>query len=233
MKYLSTFMAIFSAFNPISTYAADSNPASHPVVLELFTSQGCSSCPPADRLVSNYADYAGVLVLSYHVDYWNYIGWKDPYSSAENTNRQREYAAYLRSRNVYTPQAIIQGQYDVVGSNESDLAKALDKAAKNDRWIVAKLERLGEKISISLPVSENINAKILLLGYQKRSINPVPRGENAGTQLAHRNSVTSIVPLGEWKGAALNISKELPAGDGVAVLIQSVDNGNIIGAAWL
>lgn len=232
MKYITTFMALFSALTPLSA-TAEGISVAHPVVLELFTSQGCSSCPPADRLASKYADYAGVLVLSYHVNYWDYLGWKDPYSSAENTNRQREYASYLRSRNVYTPQAIIQGKYDVVGSNESGLANALSAAAKNGSWIAAKLEQTADKVAISLPATENINAKILLVGYQKQSSNAVPRGENAGEKLAHRNSVTSIVPLGEWKGAALNISKELSSGDGAAVLIQSTITGEIIGAAWL
>ncbi len=231
MKYLPAFMALFSTIHPLSAYA-EGRSAAHPVVLELFTSQGCSSCPPADRLVSKYADYAGVLVLSYHVDYWDYIGWKDPYSSAKNTNRQREYASYLRSRNVYTPQAIIQGKSDVVGSNESGLANALSIAAKNGSWIAAKLEKSAEKVAISLPATENINAKILLVGYQKQSSNAVPRGENAGEQLAHRNSVTDIIPLGEWKGAAFNITKPLPTGDGVAVLIQSAATGEIIGANW-
>ena len=203
------------------------------MVLELFTSQGCSSCPPADRLVSNYADDAGVLVLSYHVDYWDYLGWKDPYSNAENTNRQREYAQYLRKSNVYTPQAIIQGHYDVVGSNQSGLANALAAAAKSGLWIATKLKTADKKANISLPATDNINAKILLVGFQKQASNAVPRGENAGEQLAHRNSVTTIIPLGEWHGEALTISNDLPAGDGVAALIQSSATGEIIGAAWL
>ena len=232
MKYLPAFMALFSVFNPLSAYT-ESNIAAHPVVLELFTSQGCSSCPPADKLVSRYADYAGVLVLSYHVNYWDYLGWKDPYSNVENTNRQRIYASYLRASNVYTPQVIIQGQYDVVGSNESGLAKALSNAAKSGIWIPAKLKVADKKVTIYLPETETINAQILLIGYQKQSSNTVSRGENAGAQLTHRNSVTSIIPLGEWHGTVLNITKELPAGDGVALLIQSSVTGEIIGAGWL
>ena len=232
MKYLPAFMALFSAFNPLSAYG-DGNATAHPVVLELFTSQGCSSCPPADRLVSKYAEDAGVLVLSYHVNYWDYLGWKDPYSSVENTNRQREYVSYLRSSNVYTPQAVIQGHYDVVGSNASNLASALGTAAKTGLWIEAKLKADDKKADISLPETGNIHARILLVGYQKQSSNAVPRGENAGAQLVHRNSVTSIISLGDWHGAALKLSKELPAGDGVALLIQSSDTGEILGAAWL
>ncbi len=232
MKYLPAFMALFSAFNPLSA-SADDSAVAHPVVLELFTSQGCSSCPPADKLVSKYADDTGVLVLSYHVNYWDYLGWKDPYSSAENTNRQREYASHLRSRNVYTPQAIIQGRYDVVGSNASGLASALSTAGKGGIWIAAKLNVADQKVDISIPETANINAKLLLVGYQKQSSNPVPRGENAGTQLTHRNNVTAITTVGDWHGEALSMSKELPAGDGAALLIQSSETGEIIGAAWL
>ena len=131
-----------------------------------------------------------------------------------------------------TPQAIIQGKSDVVGSNASGLASALSNATKGGTWIAAKLEVADKKVDFSLPETANINAKLLLVGYQKQSSNPVPRGENAGTQLTHRNSVTAIIPLGDWHGAALNLTKELPSGDGVALLIQSSATGEIIGAAW-
>ena len=233
MRYFSTLICMLCAYYPLST-TAEGTVIPHPVVFELFTSQGCSSCPPADKIASKYADYAGILVLSYHVNYWDYLGWKDPYSTSENTDRQREYAsAYLHSRVVYTPQAVIQGVFDVVGSDELALQGALSKASKNTIWVEAKLKITDGKLNVTLPVTSNVNANLLIVGYQKYASNAVPRGENSGTILTHRNSVTNIIPLGQWHGDALNMTKDRPSGDGVAVLIQSSDKGEIIGAGWL
>ncbi|MBY0356068.1 MAG: DUF1223 domain-containing protein [Rickettsiales bacterium] len=232
MKIFSAFIGIMSAYSAVTAHA-QTTPASHPAVLELFTSQGCSSCPPADKIVSSYADNAGVLVLSYHVNYWDYLGWKDPYSSAENTERQREYAAYLRARNVYTPQVIIQGKYDVVGSNRAALQSALVKATKQPQWHEPHLTRDNGGLKIQLSEAQGIDAILLVVGFQKHSTNGVARGENAGEQLSHRNSVTSTTSLGVWNGKPLTKSFALPKGDGAAILIQSRETGEIIGAGWL
>jgi len=233
MKYFSAIIAILSAYYPLSTRAEELKVV-HPVVLELFTSQGCSSCPPADMLASKYAEDPNILVLSYHVHYWDYLGWKDPFSSTDNTNRQHEYAQYLGSKGVYTPQAIIQGTYDIVGSDARGLQNAFIKTANSGKhWITPTLSSRDGTLLINLPAQENIRANIVIVGYQKHSSNAVTRGENSGDKLSHRNSVTTILPLGEWHGEAINITKSTPQGDGLAVLIQSSDKGEIIGAAWL
>lgn len=122
---------------------------------------------------------------------------------------------------------------DVVGSDESALQNALSKASKNSLWVNAKLNLSGKKLQIALPAMTGVSANLLLVGYQKYASNDVPRGENAGATLSHRNSVTSIIRLGNWEGEAFSASKDKPEGDGVALLIQSSDTGEIIEAVWL
>lgn len=231
MKFSMPIAAIATSIFSFSVHAEDK--VMHPVVFELFTSQGCSSCPPADAIASGYADQEGVLLLSYHVNYWDNLGWKDPYGSAANTDRQREYARYFSARNVYTPQAVIQGGFNVVGSNRTAVQNALRNGAKTEQWIPVKLSLSGRKISISLPASNALDANVILVGYQKFSENDVTRGENAGSRLSHRNSVKNVTLLGSWHGNEIALKQDKPEGDGVAVLIQSTSNGKIIGAAWM
>lgn len=205
--------------------------ASHPTILELFTSQGCSSCPPADQLASAYADDPSILVLSYHIDYWDRLGWKDPFSSPENTQRQHDYAHYLGT-NIYTPQAIIQGQTDVVGSDAARLKAVLKQAQKTDGWVNQVFNVNGKDVEIDLPAARAMRSHLLLIGFRKHSKNSITSGENAGGTLSHRNNVMSIVSLGDWDGTARHLSHPLPSGDGVALLIQDASNGHIIGGSW-
>lgn len=231
MPFLKKILYCFAALTPMAI--ASNAYAAHPAVIELFTSQGCSSCPPADRLIGSLADSPDILVLSFHVDYWNYLGWKDPYSSAEFTARQRDYARYLGGSNVYTPQAIVQGSFDVVGSYADRLKSAITKARATDQWVNVTLKKTGNTVSISLPAAPAEQSNIVLVGFDKTSTNAVPRGENAGEKLTHRNSVTEIKNLGTWQGEAVNKNAPIPKGDGAAVLIQSSKTGAILGAAWL
>ena len=221
------FAALAGLSAPIASQAAS------PQVFELFTSQGCSSCPPADRYAASLADDPNILVLSYHVSYWNYLGWDDPYSSPEATARQRSYAAAMRSRRVYTPQAIIQGQYDVVGSERSRSRIAMRQASKQP-WVPAKLKRVNNRLQVQLPESAGARAHIWLVEYQKHTSSDVARGENAGRALQHRNSVRHIQSLGEWDGGARSYTHTLATNsDGVAVLIQKGNGyGAIIGGGW-
>ena len=215
------------------TGAAQAEQAAHPVVIELFTSQGCSSCPPADEIIAKYADRKDVLPLSFHVDYWDRLGWKDPYSSPEATARQRQYAQYMKANNVYTPQAVVQGKFDAVGSNSVALKLALHRAQGGEIWITPKLARNGNSLDIRLPAASAVQADIVLIGFTRHHQNAVPRGENSGRTLTHRNSVTSIRSLGVFSGGEKTLAEATPAGDGVAVLLQSRADGAIIGAAWL
>lgn len=225
MERLKAFLALLPLL-PASAYAQ-----SHPAVLELFTSQGCSSCPPADKLAANYADRPDVLVLSYHISYWDRLGWKDPFSSDQWTARQQEYVQKLNLRNAYTPQAVIQGKQDVVGSRPSALADAIAKAQQTPDWVNIAMKHDNGKLAITLPES-TLGASLVLVGYEKSSSNAVPRGENAGKQLAHRNNVVEFRHLEMWDGHAKTRVEESPNGNGAAVLLQ-LNDGRIIGADWL
>ncbi|MDX6191649.1 DUF1223 domain-containing protein [Flavobacterium sp. Fl-318] len=166
------------------------------VVLELFTSQGCSSCPPADRLLGKYAvaNNPDMMLLSFHVDYWNYIGWKDPFSKKEFSERQRQYAATLNS-SVYTPQLIINGSESVVGSQESSITSLVKKA--REQKPLAELNITAEKNLTNIQVQ--YDCKVLLVKYKicfalvkKEESTAIKRGENSGLTLTNYNIVTDF-----------------------------------------
>ena len=212
---------------------ADTGQSASPVVIELFTSQGCSSCPSADKLVSTYADQPGILVLSFHVSYWNYLGWKDPYSQELFTERQRQYSRFLGNRNIYTPQMVVQGRHDIVGTQAEKLKFALYDTRRQAAWVPATIDISGTRLNITLPEADQHDVDVLLIGYRKHVKNVVPRGENAGHNLSHRNSVITLESVARWSGAPLTITHPKPDGDGVAVLLQSSKTGIIIGGAWI
>ena len=206
--------------------------ADGPVVVELFTSQGCSSCPPADKLLGDLADRDDVIALAFHVDYWNYIGWEDPFSDAAHTQRQRNYAQLMGSATVYTPQAIVQGQQDVVGSHSAALEGAIAEAAASNNGITLIIE--GDAVSVSAGTASTEGAVLLLVLYKSRAVTEVTRGENAGRSLIERNIVRQTVELANWQGAAmtqpLNLTR-YEGYDGVALLLQDSGTGAILAAA--
>ncbi|MEL6256064.1 MAG: DUF1223 domain-containing protein [Bacteroidota bacterium] len=172
-------------------------------VLELFTSEGCSSCPPADRLLSDViedADEKGleVYALSFHVDYWNRLGWKDPYSSAAYSERQRNYARTLRS-NVYTPQLVVNGKDEFVGSNRAkasmSIKKALDAPVK-DLSLDFESKLMGDKLSFTYKSADKMEGKILNVALVESDLSQqVSRGENRGRLLKHDNVVRAFKSL--------------------------------------
>ena len=176
--------------------------AAIPILLELFTSEGCSSCPPADALLAKlqraqpYAD-AQLVVLSEHVDYWNDLGWQDPYSSAQFTARQSRYG--LR---VYTPQAVIDGRVDAVGSDEAAIATAV-KGAMSDPHGVIKLGGSARLLTIAVTaLPAHKDAEVLLALVEDGLTSVVARGENQGRTLHHTAVVRSLRTLGEAAGPA-------------------------------
>jgi hypothetical protein len=206
--------------------------ATHPVVLELFTSQGCSSCPPADKLLGGLADQPGLLALSYHITYWNNLGWADPLSFDAATARQNGYAGAMGASQVYTPQLVVQGTKDVMGADEGAVTRAATDSASEGLWIPVSVTVENGKLRILGAAKAPIDAELLLVGYLRHSKNKVERGENAGTVAEHRNSVVSIQSLGKWNGSAIDRAEDLPQGDGYAVLVQSGQYGPIIGGGW-
>ncbi len=201
--------------------------AQRPVVVELFTSQGCSSCPPADRLLRELAARADVLALAFHVTYWNSLGWADPYSFAGATARQRRYAPVSGIGGVYTPQAVVDGAIDVVGSDEAGLRRAIAAGGRTE--VTVSAVRAGAGAVVALGAGQG-SAKVWLVGYDREHVTKVGRGENAGETLVEANIVRGIVEIGTWSGAAVELRGVAPEGEALAVLVQGGD-GRIIGAA--
>ncbi|OYU69176.1 MAG: hypothetical protein CFE28_03665 [Alphaproteobacteria bacterium PA2] len=201
-------------------------------VVELFTSQGCSSCPPANANLTKLADRPGVLALSFGVTYWDDLGWKDTFADKAYTQRQWEYARGLRHDNVFTPQVVINGRKDDVGVSLSklDLLMKLTPGPVSGSAI-----RLTDaSVSLNSANSPGKPAQVWLVRYDPRIVQvPVRRGENTGRTLPHRNVVRALVKLGDYTGQA--VSYRLPAsGDQAlrtAVLVQSGPGGAIIAAA--
>lgn len=217
--------------------AAEKNAPGRPLtVVELFTSQGCSSCPPADAFLGELAKRDDILALSVHVDYWDYIGWKDPFASPENTKRQRDYAAKMRMRYVYTPQMVIQGADHATGSDRSKVWAKIKKAAKTKRVPVA-ISLAGGKLRVRVPGANTTDkAAVWLAVYGHERETEIKRGENAGRTLRYHNVVSDMIRIGTWEGQPLDIPTEVDGmgtegRDGCAVILQSLRTGRILGAA--
>ncbi len=206
-----------------------------PVVVELFTSQGCSSCPPADSILGELAEDEDVIALAYHVDYWDYLGWKDEFGSAANTKRQRSYARAMGERSIYTPQLVVGGQEHVVGSRGMKVAKTIQKHARQDMPVTVRLQRQGNAVAIRAEGSGNLpNMVVQVATYLPEATVSVRRGENAGRTLTYHNVVRSFAPVGRWSGqGTYTASASLPNDLPVVVLIQARNGGAILGAAQL
>jgi hypothetical protein len=185
-------------------------------VLELFTSEGCSSCPPAEALLARIKQEAGdkpVYLLSYHVDYWNRLGWKDIFSKAEFSQRQYQYSQQL-SAQVYTPQLVINGRSECVGSDEDVVSEYIKAALNSTTKIAVSLQGQVQdgKMNISYQVSGNVDhSKLLIALVQKQAVSQVKRGENGGRTLTHVNIVHDLRVFGLKSGNQGSEKIELPA----------------------
>ncbi|WP_274423368.1 DUF1223 domain-containing protein [Chelativorans sp. YIM 93263] len=209
-------------------------------VVELFTSQGCSRCPPADEILSELAERKDMVVLAYHVSYWDYLGWKDEFATPENTARQRDYENVLNT-SVYTPQAVINGGFSEVGSDREALLSLLETHAPLpvDVELSYKEKSLVIDVGSSSTVEPAADTHVVLVYYRPRQAVAIREGENAGREIVYRNIVTDFQTVGMWHGEPLRL--ELPMsqvkkkGGGCAVLLQSVGEpgnpGPILGAA--
>lgn len=206
--------------------------ASRPVLLELFTSQGCSSCPPADKVIEELASSQSdtVFPVSFHVSYWNYLGWKDPFSLSENDTRQSIYARNFAKRSVYTPQAIVDGQYQTVGSQSALLSKLIDQAYQKQIDIPIQTKESSKYLEITLNKNKSIkNAELLMFFIDKKHTTKVTSGENHGKTLTNINVVRGIRKLSDWDGKALNIRIAKPKHNAILVL-QEKNQGKVYGA---
>jgi hypothetical protein len=208
---------------------AAAQPATRPVVGELFTSEGCSSCPPADAKIAELArTRPDLLLLTFHVTYWNFLGWHDPYSFDAVTQRQRRYVALGASPEVYTPALIVDGKLDVAGSDAATVDHTLRQAALSQETAAPiDVHRGPAGLTVSVRAG---NGTLLLIGYDRLHQTPVGRGENGGRTLEEANIVRSMSVLNAWSGKPVRLQVPYPAGQDVAVLLQR-DDGHIVGAA--
>jgi hypothetical protein len=203
---------------------ADAIIAPRPILLELFTSQSCSSCPPAEALLRELSNHPDLLPLSFHVDYWNETGWIDPYSAPAFTARQQDYAG-SHGYEVYTPQLVVDGHGQAVGSDRAAVAQAIEAARNAARAVPASIHRQGEavRIHVGTLAGSQASGSVYLLTYDSRGSTHVPSGENAGRNLPYTNVVRSLRRLGDWSNQPLELNPMLDAhevGDHLAVLVQ-------------
>ncbi|MBV9079118.1 MAG: DUF1223 domain-containing protein [Methylobacteriaceae bacterium] len=226
-KWVSAaFLMVASVVAP----GASAMAAERPVIVELFTSQGCSSCPPAEAALLELSQTrADVLALGFHVDYWDRLGWKDPYSSRSATDRQRAYQRLMGSSSIYTPQAVVDGHDDVLGSDRDALRSALASAKDAaSRSVPIELARASDELKITVGAGQG-RGTILVVGYDPVQETQVRRGENAGRSILQANVVRSLAAAGEWTGGELKLRVPAPAGERVAVLLQA-PSGAYLGA---
>lgn len=206
-------------------------------VLELFTSQGCSSCPAADRLLEKYSTKDNVIALSFHVDYWNRLGWKDPYSSKDFTKRQYDYASALNA-GVYTPQLVINGQSEMVGSDARKIDNTLKKVWSQDHASDVSIESAkleNGKAIINYTLTGNTgNASLNIAIVEKKTMTAIKAGENGGVTLSGTNVVRNFQTLGNVKEGANSYSIEMPDGvdkNNVSIVLYLQKSNNEITAA--
>ncbi len=206
-------------------------------VIELFTSQGCSSCPPADKLLGELAREPSVIALSFAVDYWDYIGWKDTLALPACTARQKAYSAARGDGQVYTPQAVIDGVVHAVGSDSAEVRAAMQTAAARPNVLNVKLSltAAGGTAHIDVPAGQG-SAGLWLLRVTHSKAVAIGRGENAGANVTYTNVVRGMVKIGDWTGEAKSFDVKEPLdkeSDGYVVLLQAAPGGRpgtILGA---
>lgn len=219
-------------FAPLA--AAGESP--RPVVVELFTSQGCNSCPPADEVLGELAERDDVLPLSFHVTYWDRLGWPDTFGLDASTERQRDYARSLGLQGIYTPQMVIDGRVDVVGSRRSRVLQAIDLLHSNGTP-GPMLEVEGDRIVLAAwQAGQGEAAIIWLIGFDHAHDVDIARGENRGRRLRYHNVVREIAQLGDWHGEARTLTlplRRLAGRDEGVILVQREHDGAILAAARL
>lgn len=213
-----------------------------PILVELYTSQGCSSCPPADQILGQVKEREDVVALSFNVDYWDYIGWRDTLAKRENTLRQQAYEKVLSSHRVYTPQMVVDGVRDVVGNQRKDVLDAIARRAAEvaGKRAALTLSQSGDTVEVRIAALAGVKQPAtvwLAHTLSARTVN-IANGENSGRTITYHNVVRDFAAVGKWAGEAVTL--ELPARgtpgentDGVTVWIQTGDPGPVLGVAQL
>jgi len=239
LKIVSSAFIAVSALTSSMLYAQDDDRLT---VVELFTSQGCSSCPPADAALKSMRNRPNLLTLSWAVDYWDRLGWEDTYAAPSHTKRQVAYNKRFGRGGVYTPQMIIDGAFQAIGSKNTAVREAIAQSRSAERIDVKPtLSPAGDTIQLDLPYTADLNelVSVRIVWYLSNAEVQIARGENEGRVLHYTNVVRNSEMMLDWDGSAqtlsLKLSEGLDAGaDHVAVLLQQgYRHGKIIGAAFM
>ncbi|MDJ0893896.1 MAG: DUF1223 domain-containing protein [Alphaproteobacteria bacterium] len=214
---------------------ADSVPLT---VVELFTSQGCGDCPPADAALGKLAERADILALSFHISYWDHRGWRDPFAAQFCVQRQWRYARQFDHKFIYTPQFVVDGIAEVSSGDTAAMDSVITQRRERRRWLPVQIERNGDDgLSVEVAAGEsNGPSDIWFIVYEKRHRTKVDAGENAGRTLTNHNVVRTLQNMGPWNGEAMQLDLPRPADSlqapiGVAVLVQTRSMGLVLGAA--
>jgi len=217
-------------------------------VVELFTSQGCSSCPPADKIIGELAKDPSVIAMSMPIDYWDYLGWKDTLADSRFSARQKAYSRMRGDREVYTPQAVVNGSVHVIGSDRSSIENAIGATRKGDKGeevmsIPVTMTQSGKQITVSVAAASKMPAKhgeVWICSISKSVPISIARGENHGKEITYHNVVRNLVKLGDWNGnpGSWTVSLDSVAHDGVDAAVAYVQDGSrdepgpMLGAAY-
>jgi hypothetical protein len=223
--------------------AAPAHAGERLTVVELFTSQGCPLCPTADAFLGELTKRGDVLALSFHVGYWDYIGWVDPYAKPAYTKRQEKYLDRFGLPYVFTPQAVVDGRMQASGNRQDDILHSIDEVGKDERGrIEVELTRISAgQVRIRIPEPEAVyrgEAEIILIRFDEKKETVVTHGENSGKTLVNYNVVRIMRPIADWNGEAIDMVQRLheldaPGGDFCAVIVQERAQGRILGAAFV
>lgn len=214
----------------------DAEAQQSPVVLELFTSQGCSSCPPADELLAELSRIDGVIALALHVDYWDYLGWKDSFADKAYTKRQKTYARALRQRTLFTPQMIVQGEEMVVGRDAPTIFDRIAEHRGRPAPLGLEISRDDDVLRVELePLVAGIGpADVQVVEFNPADEVTIGAGENAGQSITYTNVVTNWQVVGRWDGASeAELTIEGVGSGPLAVIVQEAPQGAILNAAKL
>ena len=214
-------------------------------VVELFTSQGCSSCPPADKIIGELAKDPSIIAMSMPIDYWDYLGWKDTLADSRFSARQKAYSRMRGDREVYTPQAVVNGSVHVIGSDRSSIENAIGATRKGDEVmsIPVTMTQSGKQITVSVAAASKVPAKhgeVWICSISKSVPISIARGENHGKEITYHNVVRNLVKLGDWNGnpGSWTVPLDSVAHDGVDAAVAYVQDGSrdepgpMLGAAY-
>jgi hypothetical protein len=208
--------------------------ATTPILVELFTSQGCSSCPPADHLAGRLMSEPNVTVVSLNVDYWDYLGWKDTLAKPEYTKRQMDYAHARGDNDVYTPQMVINGSAHAVGSNQGTVEKAIANARRGSGTRLLQMNATNSEINIEMPKESNTTATLWVMSVASSISVKIERGENSGKSITYHNVVRKLTNVATWNGTASNLTvprKGVIGGDckSCVAVLQEGTTGPLLG----